>query len=770
MNAQQNPSAESVELPRVRPDLPARGNPLERLVMQLKRLHDVSRPVTRQSGTSPLEETFVTNVCQVLEPDWAAVWLLSPAPPVVSGFAMRGACLDRAAWREAGPEVADLIAAHADRTLLQQALASVLPGAATLSIIGATSEAAQSAVRVVLLAGEDRESSARPPALSDESVDVLALLAEKCADHFDASMDRQTFESQVRQLRESEERLDLVLRGTNDGWWDWDLRTDKCVVSARWMNMLGYGDDETSVREGFWHEEIHEDDRVSFGWNLEGALTGEIPSVEAEVRLRCSNNDYLPVLVRGTVTRDPSGVAVRFAGSVLDLRERKRYEAHVHHLAFYDVLTELPNRRLLIDRLQQGLLAKERTNQLSAVLMLDLDRFKVLNDTHGHAAGDELLGAVARRLRQTVRAHDTVARLGGDEFVLLLEDLGTDPEECRRLAESLANKALAALNEPYVLDVGVTHHSASIGVALTDEPGITVDTVLKRADVALYEAKAAGRNMVQMFEPAMQSRVDLRSELESRLRDGFVAREFRLLYQPQVDSAGNVKGVEALMRWVSGEETISPEVFIPVAEDSGQIHRLGAWSLEEACWQSVAWRDVAPPGFRIAVNVSAPEFLQSEYTKTVLETLDRTGARGEEIRLEITEANVVADLEFAAARMMDLRRVGLEFSLDDFGTGYSSLTYLRRLPVSEVKIDKSYVDRFMRNRHDAAIMRAIFMLCSSLDIEVVAEGVETEAQRDLLMEFGCRIFQGYLYGPAGAPSDDPRNLVLPSAPRLLTPG
>ncbi len=391
--------------------------------------------------------------------------------------------------------------------------------------------------------------------------------------------------------------------------------------------------------------------------------------------------------------------------------------------------------------------------------MLDLDRFKTLNDTHGHAAGDQLLQAVGRRLVETKRPFDMVARLSGDEFVVLLEHLGADPTTAAATACEVADVLLTALDDPYSLEVGVVHYSASIGVAIAAEDGLTVDTLLKNADVALYQAKEAGRNAVRLFHSSMQLRVATRSAMEARLRDGIRLHELHLCYQPIVDQHGELAAAEALMRWTPSDgRAVPPAEFIPIAEESGIIHTLGQWCLETVCEQVAAWGPVLPPGFRVAVNLSSPEFLHPNLIDRIVETLQRTGVPGSALRLEITEATVVTELGFAAERMNALRAHGIEFALDDFGTGYSSLTYLRRLPVSEVKIDRSYVRRLLHDPADAAIVRAILALCDSLGLRVVAEGVETEAQLRRLHDDGCRWFQGFLFGRPQLPPLDPRGL------------
>jgi len=427
--------------------------------------------------------------------------------------------------------------------------------------------------------------------------------------------------------------------------------------------------------------------------------------------------------------------------------DRRRHEADIHRLAFFDPLTDLPNRRLLGDRLQKALQQRDHSGDITAVVMLDLDRFKTLNDTHGHAAGDQLLRAVGRRLTTLIRHSDTVARLSGDEFVLLLEHLGSDVDGATRTARMVADNVLHALNEPYQLDVGTLHHSASIGVAVADEPHRSVETLLKQADVALYQAKADGRNSVRFFHPSMQVRVDTRSAMEAHLREGLHREEFSVVYQALVDGDRRIVGAEALLRWTSAHRgAVPPAEFIPVAEECGVIHPLGEWMLDAVCKQLVSWQRDAPPGFRVSVNLSAPEFLHPDFPDRVLATLHRHHVDGRRLRLEITEATVLTDLAYAAERMDHLRDHGIEFSLDDFGTGYSSLTYLRRLPVDEVKIDRSYVHRVLVDPDDSAIVRAVLALCDALDLRVVAEGVETSEQWAALAGAGCTHFQGFLFG------------------------
>jgi diguanylate cyclase (GGDEF)-like protein len=466
------------------------------------------------------------------------------------------------------------------------------------------------------------------------------------------------------------------------------------------------------------------------------------------------------VLVRGTILRNPDGRPIRMAGTILDMTDRKRDEERINQLAFYDMLTELPNRRLLLDRLQQSLLTRARTGQVGALLMLDIDRFKWLNDTHGHAVGDQLLRGLANRLRDLVRPYDTVARLGGDEFVVLLEQLGTEPERAQAVAQKVAGKILNAMDQPYTLSVGTVHHSVSIGVVLSSVVDLGADGMLRAADVALYQAKQDGKNIVRLFVPAMQEQVDSRSALETQLRLGFADNLLRVHYQAQVDEAGRLIGAEALLRWSDRDgKAFSPAEFIRVAEESGFIHTLGGWTLQHACEQAVRWRGRVPEGFRVAVNLSPPEFTRPDFVRRVLDTLARTGARGSELRLEITERTVVQDMHATVHRMQALIAHGIEFSLDDFGSGSSPFVLLQELPVREVKIDQNYVRRIMDHAKDAAIVRAILAMCHAVNLKVIAEGVETPEQLTRLANDGCHFFQGYLFGKPMLSSDDPLELL-----------
>ena len=430
-----------------------------------------------------------------------------------------------------------------------------------------------------------------------------------------------------------------------------------------------------------------------------------------------------------------------------DITQRKTAEDMIRHLAFYDALTDLPNRQLLLDRLQQALAASARSGQHGALMFIDLDNFKVLNDTLGHHMGDQLLQKVAQRLTRSVRKTDMVARLGGDEFVVMVDDLSTDPEAAAFKARALAEKVLNTLREPFQL-TGHQHFSTpSIGVTSFNGQQSDVGELLKQADLAMYQAKSLGRNTLCFFDPNMQATVSANAAVGSDLRVALNEQQFVVYYQPQVDRVGVITGVEALVRWQHPQRGLmTPADFIPVAEDTGLILPLGQWVLETACEQLAAWADRAQTAnLSIAVNVSVRQFRHPDFVDMVMAAITRTGIRPHKLKLELTESLLADRMEITIDKMGMLKALGVTLSLDDFGVGYSSLSVLKRLPLDQLKIDKGFVADVLTDPNDAAISRAIIALAQSLSLQVVAEGVETQEQRDFLAYQGCDQFQGHLF-------------------------
>jgi diguanylate cyclase (GGDEF)-like protein/PAS domain S-box-containing protein len=468
---------------------------------------------------------------------------------------------------------------------------------------------------------------------------------------------------------------------------------------------------------------------------------------EGEIWNRRKNGEVFPEWLVITAVADADGHIKNYVGAFSDITKRKQAEAEIHNLAFYDPLTKLPNRRLLLDRLEQAAAASERNQTWVALLFLDLDNFKTLNDTKGHDYGDLLLVEVAERLRGCVRSSDTLARLGGDEFVVLLEGIGEDREEAAAQALRVGEKVLKAINQPYYLKGHKHLSSSSIGVSMVFDHACTLDELLKQADTAMYEAKKAGRNALRFFDPAMQEVLEVRSRLEEGVREALQKQEFRLYYQIQVDSRQRPVGAEALIRWEHpGQGVVNPVDFIPVAEDSGLIQSIGLWVLQAACAQLKDWEN--NPFTRdlpLSVNISAKQFRQTDFVEHVRGTVDAAAINPTRLVLELTERLLLDNVEETIVKMEALKRIGIRLSLDDFGTGYSSLSYLTKLPIDQLKIDMSFVLNIGVKQSDAIVMQTILGMGRSLELEVLAEGVETEAQRSFLEQHGCTIYQGYLF-------------------------
>ena len=547
-------------------------------------------------------------------------------------------------------------------------------------------------------------------------------------------------------LRESEARFRALTELSSDWYWEQDdqfkfTRVDGNLSTNSSLSVDSY------IGHTRWNSDLEGLSKAQWDAHRAVMQAHEIFH-DFEMQRRRRDGSLMWVAISGSPIFDAQGRFMGYRGIGRDISARKLAEERIERLAFYDVLTDLPNRRLLMDRLQHALVTSSRDKATGALLFIDLDNFKDLNDTQGHDVGDMLLKEVALRLVASVREADTVARLGGDEFVVMLQGLDRDAAIATAQVQHVGRKIMSRLNQVYQLGALEHHSTPSIGVTLFEDHHQSLDELLKQADLAMYESKSAGRNTLRFFDPAMQALVAQRTALETELRYGLQRHELVLFYQPVVDANACVVGVEALVRWQHPQRgMVSPAEFIPVAEQTGLILPLGHWVLEVACAQLVRWSlDLATEELTIAVNVSARQFRHTEFVPQVLALLRKTGVKPHLLKLELTESLLLTDPQEAVLKMAELRDVGVRFSLDDFGTGYSSLSYLKLLPLQQLKIDQSFVRDVLTDPNDAAIARTVLALGQSLGFSVVAEGVETAGQREFLLSNGCTLFQGYLFG------------------------
>ncbi len=559
-----------------------------------------------------------------------------------------------------------------------------------------------------------------------------------------------------QKLAASQERYELAARGASDGLWDWDLTTGAIYYSPRWKSMLGYREEEVGATVEDWLRRVHPEDVEALRSAMQAHVSGAAPQLQHEYRIRDGEGGWRWMLARGVAVRDDDGKATRMAGSQTDIGAWKQAEARLLHDAFHDPLTDLPNRALFLDRLSRvSQSGRRRASHRYAVLFLDLDRFKVINDGLGHVVGDELLKMVAHRLLLCVRQEDTVARLGGDEFGILLADVH-DLEDATRVAR----RVNAALQQPVRIGEHEVFTSASIGVSLSTAGSAQPEDVIRDADTAMYRAKAAGGMRHEVEGGAMPTEAVGRLRLESELRHAGERGELRVQYQPIVElEGGRVVGLEALLRWQHPQRgLLMPDDFLPLAEETGIVLALDWWVFRRVCEQTARWA----PALRgrvtdergdatgaatttVSVNMSGRHFWQEDMAQRLDRVLAETGARPEHLRLEIRESAVLRDGEAAARILTEVRGRGIRLVIDDFGTGYSSLTYLQRIPVEALKIDRAFVARVTEDARSAELVRSILGLARTFGLDAVAEGVETAEQLRELERLGCGLAQGFLF-------------------------
>ncbi|MGI8998028.1 MAG: EAL domain-containing protein [Pyrinomonadaceae bacterium] len=549
-------------------------------------------------------------------------------------------------------------------------------------------------------------------------------------------------------LRESEERYALAAVGANDGLWDWNLKRHHIFFSPRWKAMLGYAEDEIGNRPEEWFERLHPDDLDKVKMELNAHLEGNAARFKNEHRMRHKDGTYRWMLARGIAVRDAAGWATRMAGSQTDITQRHRVEDQLLHDAFHDAMTGLPNRPLFLDHLSLVIeQSARRPGHLFAVLFLDLDQFKIINDSLGHVPGDQLLVEISSRLKNCLRPGDTVARLGGDEFAILLHEL-SEPADATRIAERIHQE----LRQPFEIDGNEVFATVSVGIALNTIGLNRPEDFLRAADTAMYRAKALGRARHQVFDQAMHSRALRLLQLENDLRRAVERRELCVHYQPIISlESWQITSFEALVRWQHPERgMIYPVNFIPIAEETGLIVPLGLLVLEEACRQTRHWQERFPmePPLCISVNLSGKQFAQPDLIEDIKGILAATDFDPCCLKLEITESVVMENPESTAAMLQQLRGIGVQLNIDDFGTGYSSLSYLQRFPINSLKVDRSFISSMSGRDENSEIVRTIITLAHTLGMDVVAEGVETPEQLSQLRALHCGSAQGNLFSPA----------------------
>ncbi|WP_293132444.1 GGDEF and EAL domain-containing protein [Microcoleus sp. bin38.metabat.b11b12b14.051] len=558
-------------------------------------------------------------------------------------------------------------------------------------------------------------------------------------------------------LRKSEERFHLLTRATNDAVWDLNLLKSEYWLSEEFEKVFGYKLNETQTIEvESWWQNIHpeERERVKSSFNL--TMNSDAQCWSEEYSFRRADGGYVFVLDRGYIIRNASGEAVRAIGTMMDITQRKQAEEIIRYQAVYDQLTGLPNRILFNDRLLASLREAKKNQRMLAVMFLDLDRFKKINDTLGHAAGDRLLEGFAARISETLRSTDTVARWGGDEFTVLLPKVN-----CLEDALKTAQRILDNLKPAFKLEGQSLHVSSSIGIAVYPNDGEDAETLVKNADAALYCAKERGRNNYQLYTSTINPQGSQLLNIENRLHEALEQGEFEVFYQPKVNiTTWKIQGMEALLRWQHPElGLVSPATFIPMAEENGLIVPIGEWVLQTACTQNKAWQDALQPDLRVAVNFSARQFQQFNLVQMVAKCLETTGLAPKYLELEITETTAMQDVEYTTKVLRELQDMGVQIALDDFGTGYCSLNYLKKFPLNILKIDKSFVGELTTDPCQRAIANAVATLGRDLNLSVVAEGVETKEQLDCLRSLHCHEIQGHYFSTALSAGDASKLLV-----------
>ena len=546
-------------------------------------------------------------------------------------------------------------------------------------------------------------------------------------------------------LSQNQERYSLAMQASNDGLWDWDLKTNKILYSDRWKEMLGFNDDEISDTADEWLSRVHPEDHDRVRASIDAYLEGTTSNFEIEYRIRHFSDNYLWMMAKGLAIRTSDGRATRFAGSQTDVSERKSNEEQMIHDALHDTLTSIPNRTLLLDRIRQSLVRRKRYPKTSfAIIFIDLDRFRLVNESLGHIHGDELLQLISARLKETIPISDTVARLGGDEFSILLHDINSV-----RDVEVIAKDIQNLFSKPFFLGDREVFASASMGIAHSDNDYKTPEEILRDAELAMYRAKREGKSQSIVFQPQFRQSSLSPIDLDTDLRRALDRDEMELHYQPIISMRDRtISGFEALLRWSHRSRgVISPNEFIPLAEETGLIYDLGQWVLGKACKQIAAWNKSKKKEdqLEISINLSSRQFSDPNLVEGIVENIEKSGFDAEFLKIEITESALMQNAQRSVSMLNQLKDLNIKVCVDDFGTGYSSLSYLHTFPIDTLKIDRSFVHDMSRNFRNMEIIRTIIMLAHNLKLDVIAEGVETGEQDAQLSALGCQFAQGFYF-------------------------
>lgn len=549
-----------------------------------------------------------------------------------------------------------------------------------------------------------------------------------------------------RELKISKERLSIATETAHVGIWEYDLSSRKLIWDNSMYRIYGVPNSTTELPFNTWKNGVHQSDRAKANLDLEKSVKNESDFV-SEFRIVCQETGKIKNIHAHAVFKKGTGDdSDKLIGVNIDISDRKRAQQEIEILAYFDTLTQLPNRSMIEDRLCQSIAFSERTKTYSALVFIDVDNFKKINDTAGHAVGDELLSAFAKRVKNEIRKTDTFGRFGGDEFIIILNNLDKHLNTANQLSDQFAHKIVELIREPFVLSTGSETITASFGITLF-KSGMSSGDILREADFAMYKAKESGRNRIHFYDPIMQKLFLERVQIENDLLNALRAGQIEVYYQLQVHGDGRIRGAEALARWNHPTKGfISPVKFISIAEDSGKIKELGSWIFTRAC--SDLKNHIQPyvdNEFVISINVSSIQIFEQDFTDTILEHIEQTGISPSQVKIEITESAIIDRPEDIHEKMLTLKKYGVRFSLDDFGTGYSSLTCLKNLLIDELKIDRSFVSDILLDRNSAAIAKSVIILAQSMGLEVVAEGIEENTQKKAIEEMGCNAFQGYLF-------------------------